>query len=167
MFKKVNVLKFNFSSLNKKFCFITNNRRLENIIIGDASNSHLIKRNLPFYNKFTIKNFTKKANKRKGDQPKDNENEYTNKKIARKKSKESKDKGNHSDLTDIEDDFNLKANKNKNKINAEVKIVNPNKNNEEKEEEINTEKKTNTFENMNRTSDTIKCMIIHPVFSDR
>jgi len=174
MLRKVNLLKLNFGDLNRScYSLITLNKRFRSNIIGSEfiDNVNLtIKRNYPFYNKLTIKAFTKKANRRKGEEVKSSDNGYNNhKKKAKKINNEIKgnllglENLNESEAAtaDLEDeDVNIKEN-NKNQIRA-ADLKNSNKlvNNEE----LNSEKKSL---NDRTAEELLKCMIIHPVFSDR
>ena len=163
------MLKLNFSNIKPSFSSIALNQEFNNMNISEFMNNSTIKSNYSFFNKLTIKTFAKKANKRKGEEVKNNDNDndnYNNKKHPRKKSNTVKsilgkgEKTNKSDDADLENYSDLKEN-NKSQIRADA-----NNSNKAKSEEANSENKSVDNAN-NNYAEILKCMIIHPVFSDR
>lgn len=163
MLRKVNLLKLNFSNINKSFSLTALNKRFHNYNMSEFNNDSIAISNYPFYNKLTIKTFTKKASKRKGEESVTNE--YTNNKIkkhTKKRSNEIKEnleieKTNKSESTDLKNNKDLKE-KNKTQIRT-----NANNTDKANNEAVNNEQKIENNDN----AECLKCMIIHPVLTDR
>jgi len=161
MLKRVKKLKLNFININSNFSLFAFNKKFNTNNFVDVIINPITKCNYPLYYKYAIKSFAKKASKRKGEESKNNYYENNNKKNPKKKIIEIKEKANKSEVSDVEDDVNLKEN-NKSSIKANGKFLNKNDN-----EETNHDKKAANDVNEKSNAEVLKCMIIHPVLSDR
>jgi hypothetical protein len=109
-------------------------------------------------NKITVKGFTKKANKKKNDKEFFDNNDKI--RSIKKKTKENSSKGLTKKKTQNESEDDLEMEENI-KVFDNKKIISKNSN-------LKDDKNSNNKENINENKEEIlKCMIIHPVFSDR
>ena len=142
---KFNFSNSNFSLFNIKNKFYSNN--LSELIINRNNNNNLL------YNKYSIKYFTKKANKKNTEDLADKHN--SNKKITKKKINDIK--LNKTDDKNKKNEISSEENDKKNIQNTKIKKL----------EKLEKENKNpnNTAEVIDES--TLKCMIIHPVFAER
>jgi len=162
MLRKVNSLKFKLCNFNLSFklSYLNLTKNFQTFHSKEIQNAYELVNTRTFkFIQIKIKNFTKKGNKNKNDDSKISGNNKKNIKISNPKVetnlKNLKNKGD----TDLEELLAMRESNNRNTENSEIKVSNVNL------DETKNDVKNN--QNVNFESDILKCMIIHPVLSDR